>query len=187
MLWHAARALLVGTEALLAAACVMSLRHKQVMVCNSLCEAMYCASAAPAACPAAVLRAPGFPGESDEAHRELVDFAREFRFERAGAFAYSEEDGTPAAELPEQVPQRVRCVAGAACALRQGLGWVAGWAAVQLAGTAWRCSCCLEFSPSRVVSCAALALCVDFTLPLLYVLMPNCDCGHVLRHAAHDA
>ncbi|WIA39823.1 hypothetical protein OEZ86_005876 [Tetradesmus obliquus] len=50
----------------------------------------------------------GFPGESDEAHRELVDFAREFRFERAGAFAYSEEDGTPAAELPEQVPQRVR-------------------------------------------------------------------------------
>jgi ribosomal protein S12 methylthiotransferase len=54
------------------------------------------------------LLVPGFPGESDEAHRELVDFAKEFRFERAGAFAYSEEDGTPAAELPEQIPQRIR-------------------------------------------------------------------------------
>jgi ribosomal protein S12 methylthiotransferase len=52
--------------------------------------------------------ASGFPGESEEAHRELVDFAREFRFERAGAFAYSEEDGTPAADLPEQIPQRIR-------------------------------------------------------------------------------
>eukprot|EP00775_Hariotina_reticulata_P010662 gene10662-10821_t len=50
----------------------------------------------------------GFPGESDEAHRELVDFLQEFRFERAGAFAFSEEDGTPAAELPGQVPPRVR-------------------------------------------------------------------------------
>jgi tRNA A37 methylthiotransferase MiaB len=54
----------------------------------------------------------GFPGESDEAHRELVDFVREFKFERMGAFAYSEEDGTPAADLPEQLPQRVRCVHG---------------------------------------------------------------------------
>lgn len=33
---------------------------------------------------------------------------RDFKFERSGAFVYSEEDGTPAAELPEQVPQRVR-------------------------------------------------------------------------------
>ncbi|KAF8060109.1 rimO [Scenedesmus sp. PABB004] len=50
----------------------------------------------------------GFPGETEEAHRELVEFVRCFRFERAGAFVYSEEDGTPAAELPEQVPQRIR-------------------------------------------------------------------------------
>lgn len=50
----------------------------------------------------------GFPGESDEAHRELVDFVKEFKFERMGAFAYSEEDGTPAADLPEQLPQRIR-------------------------------------------------------------------------------
>jgi ribosomal protein S12 methylthiotransferase len=37
-----------------------------------------------------------------------VDFVREFKFERMGAFAYSEEDGTPAADLPEQVPPRKR-------------------------------------------------------------------------------
>eukprot|EP00878_Enallax_costatus_P033142 GHUV01036532.1.p1 GENE.GHUV01036532.1~~GHUV01036532.1.p1 ORF type:complete len:243 (+),score=43.18 GHUV01036532.1:251-979(+) len=50
----------------------------------------------------------GFPGETDSAHHELVEFARTFRFERAGAFAYSEEDGTPAADLPEQVSPRIR-------------------------------------------------------------------------------
>lgn len=50
----------------------------------------------------------GFPGESEEAHQEVVEFARTFKFERAGAFAYSEEDGTPAADLPEQVSSRIR-------------------------------------------------------------------------------
>jgi ribosomal protein S12 methylthiotransferase len=50
----------------------------------------------------------GFPGESDAAHRTLVDFVRGFRFERMGAFVYSVEDGTPAAEYPEQVDEDVR-------------------------------------------------------------------------------
>jgi len=50
----------------------------------------------------------GFPGESQVDHEELVAFVRDFKFERMGAFAYSEEDGTPAAELPEQWPQEVR-------------------------------------------------------------------------------
>ena len=45
----------------------------------------------------------GFPGETAAAHRELVDFCADFRFERMGAFAYSAEDGTPAATMPEQV------------------------------------------------------------------------------------
>lgn len=36
-------------------------------------------------------------------HRELVKFCKTFSFERMGAFAYSEEDGTPAASLPDQV------------------------------------------------------------------------------------
>ena len=35
-----------------------------------------------------------------------MDFCKEFRFERMGAFAYSEEDGTRAAELPEQARLR---------------------------------------------------------------------------------
>ncbi|PNW82252.1 hypothetical protein CHLRE_06g278142v5 [Chlamydomonas reinhardtii] len=50
----------------------------------------------------------GFPGESDEQHRELVDFVKTFKFERMGCFAFSEEDGTPAATMPEQVPRRQR-------------------------------------------------------------------------------
>jgi ribosomal protein S12 methylthiotransferase len=41
-----------------------------------------------------------------------VEFVREAGFQRMGAFAYSEEDGTPAAELPDQVPQRIRCAWG---------------------------------------------------------------------------
>ena len=42
-------------------------------------------------------------GETEEQHRELVAFCKKFKFERMGAFAYSEEDGTPAAEMPDQV------------------------------------------------------------------------------------
>ena len=50
----------------------------------------------------------GFPGETEEEHEELMKFCREFKFERLGAFAYSEEDGTPAAEYPDQVEMAVR-------------------------------------------------------------------------------
>jgi hypothetical protein len=42
-------------------------------------------------------------GESDADHRELVNFCRDFKFQRMGCFTYSEEDGTPAAEYPSQV------------------------------------------------------------------------------------
>lgn len=53
----------------------------------------------------------GFPGETDEDFRELVDFVKWARFERMGAFAYSEEDGTYSAEhykddIPAEVKQR---------------------------------------------------------------------------------
>ena len=44
-----------------------------------------------------------YAGESEESHHELVQFCKDFRFERMGAFAYSEEEGTPAAALQEQV------------------------------------------------------------------------------------
>lgn len=50
----------------------------------------------------------GFPGETEAEHEDLMRFCREFKFERLGAFAYSEEDGTPAAEYPDQVEQAVR-------------------------------------------------------------------------------
>ncbi|GBF99608.1 hypothetical protein Rsub_12072 [Raphidocelis subcapitata] len=50
----------------------------------------------------------GFPGETAEQHAELVSFVRGFKFERMGAFTFSEEDGTPAAELPEQVAPELR-------------------------------------------------------------------------------
>jgi len=50
----------------------------------------------------------GFPGETDADFAELCDFVKEQRFDHVGVFTYSEEDGTPAAELPNQVPERVR-------------------------------------------------------------------------------
>lgn len=50
----------------------------------------------------------GFPGETEEDHQELLDFIEEFRFERAGVFAYSREEGTRAASLPHQVHPRTK-------------------------------------------------------------------------------
>ena len=51
----------------------------------------------------------GFPGETDEDFEELLDFTRWARFERMGAFAYSEEDGTYAAKhYEDDVPQEVK-------------------------------------------------------------------------------
>ncbi len=51
----------------------------------------------------------GFPGETDEDFAELCDFVRWARFERMGAFAYSEEQGTPSARLyTDDIPQEVK-------------------------------------------------------------------------------
>ena len=51
----------------------------------------------------------GFPGEGEQEFEELMDFTREARFERMGAFAYSEEAGTWAAEhLSDDIPQEVK-------------------------------------------------------------------------------
>lgn len=47
----------------------------------------------------------GFPGETQEVHEELMCFLNEAEFERLGAFTYSREEGTPAAEFPDQVPE----------------------------------------------------------------------------------
>ncbi len=45
----------------------------------------------------------GFPGETKAQHEELMEFLNEIEFERLGAFAYSCEEGTPAAEFPDQL------------------------------------------------------------------------------------
>ena len=50
----------------------------------------------------------GFPGETEEQFDELASFAKEMKFERMGCFAYSCEEDTPAARLPEQISDEVK-------------------------------------------------------------------------------
>ena len=50
----------------------------------------------------------GYPGESEEEFRQLYDFVKEIRLERLGCFAYSEEEGTVAAKMENQVPAEER-------------------------------------------------------------------------------
>ena len=51
----------------------------------------------------------GFPDESEEDFEELCDFVQRVRFDRLGAFAYSEEEGTPSAlHLEDNVPEEVK-------------------------------------------------------------------------------
>lgn len=50
----------------------------------------------------------GFPGESEEDFEELCTFIKETRFDRFGAFSFSPEEGTAAAELPDQIDEDVK-------------------------------------------------------------------------------
>ncbi len=50
----------------------------------------------------------GFPGETDEDFDKLLAFVKETRFERLGAFVYSREEGTPAYDLSDQVPEKLK-------------------------------------------------------------------------------
>ena len=50
----------------------------------------------------------GFPGETEEDFEELMDFTRRVRFDRMGAFAYSAEEDTPGATMPDQVPEEIK-------------------------------------------------------------------------------
>ena len=50
----------------------------------------------------------GFPGETDAQFQTLLDFVREAKFERLGAFTYSAEEGTPAARMPDQIPEETK-------------------------------------------------------------------------------
>lgn len=50
----------------------------------------------------------GFPGETEADFTELAEFVKEVQFERLGCFAYSQEEDTPAAELPDQIDEEVK-------------------------------------------------------------------------------
>jgi ribosomal protein S12 methylthiotransferase len=50
----------------------------------------------------------GFPGETEEEFQELLDFMSEVKFDRAGVFVYSREEGTAAAEMAGQVPEEIK-------------------------------------------------------------------------------
>ena len=50
----------------------------------------------------------GFPGETESQSTELLEFLEEIRFERVGAFTYSPQEGTRAAELTDDVPDAIK-------------------------------------------------------------------------------
>ena len=50
----------------------------------------------------------GFPGETEEQFEELAEFAKEINFQRLGCFAYSQEEGTPAAKMPGQLDEETK-------------------------------------------------------------------------------
>jgi len=49
----------------------------------------------------------GFPGETEEDFNELLAFVRDIEFDRVGVFTYSDEEGTPAFELPNKVDPKI--------------------------------------------------------------------------------
>lgn len=50
----------------------------------------------------------GFPGETQADHEELLDFVDCIKFDRLGVFPYSQEEDTPAAIMPDQIPEEVK-------------------------------------------------------------------------------
>ena len=50
----------------------------------------------------------GFPGETEEDHEELMGFVDEMEFDRLGVFTYSPEEDTPAAGMPDQIPEEIK-------------------------------------------------------------------------------
>ncbi len=50
----------------------------------------------------------GFPGETEEDFEGLKEFIKQMRFDRLGVFAYSPEEGTAAADMPDQIPEEIK-------------------------------------------------------------------------------
>lgn len=62
----------------------------------------------------------GFPGETDEQFNELYEFLNEYKLDRAGIFEYSQEEGTEAALLPQQLDEKVKNIRRRKLAALQG-------------------------------------------------------------------
>ncbi len=50
----------------------------------------------------------GFPGETEKDHQEQLRFVQDMKFDRLGVFTYSQEEDTPAAQMPDQIPEEVK-------------------------------------------------------------------------------
>lgn len=50
----------------------------------------------------------GFPSETEEQFNQLADFVKDMRFDRLGCFAYSQEEGTKAAQMPDQIDEETK-------------------------------------------------------------------------------
>lgn len=50
----------------------------------------------------------GFPGETEQSFENLVEFVKTVRFDRLGVFTYSPEEGTPAFDMPGQIPDELK-------------------------------------------------------------------------------
>jgi ribosomal protein S12 methylthiotransferase len=50
----------------------------------------------------------GFPGETDDQFQHLVRFIKRHQFDHVGVFTYSQEEGTPAGSLPDQIPEKIK-------------------------------------------------------------------------------
>jgi ribosomal protein S12 methylthiotransferase len=50
----------------------------------------------------------GFPGETDQQFKELLDFVKQVRFDALGCFAFWPEEGTKAAQMPGRIPQKIK-------------------------------------------------------------------------------
>jgi len=50
----------------------------------------------------------GFPGETEEDFKELLDFVKQMKFERLGVFCYSEEEDTEAADFEDNIPEKIK-------------------------------------------------------------------------------
>ena len=52
----------------------------------------------------------GFPGETEEDFKELCDFLKEYRLDNVGVFKYSKEEGTPAANMEDQIDEDIKSI-----------------------------------------------------------------------------